>query len=62
MKLAIELDGRHHETSWRADYETARTRELQSHGVEVLRISNEILIRDSLLVEEMILAAIRRRE
>jgi len=34
-------------------------RELQSHGIEVMGIPNEMLIRDSLMVEEMILAAIR---
>jgi very-short-patch-repair endonuclease len=61
LKVAIELDGRHHEASWRADFESERARALQSHGIEIIRIPNELLIRDSRMVEEMILAAIQRR-
>jgi very-short-patch-repair endonuclease len=61
LKLAIELDGLQHQAMWMIDYEDARTRELRSHGIDIIRIPNELLIRDSMLVEEIILAAIRAR-
>jgi very-short-patch-repair endonuclease len=60
LKLAIELDGRHHATSWLDEYDTQRSLDLRELGVEVLRIPNEMLIRDSLLVGECIRWAIAR--
>ena len=61
LKLAIELDGSHHAAEWMIDHESERTRELRSRGIEVLRIPNEMLIRDSESVGESIKTAIERR-
>jgi len=61
LKLAIELDGSQHAAEWMIDHESERTRELCSRGIEVLRIPNEMLIRDSESVGESIKAAIERR-
>jgi len=58
LRLAIELDGAHHETAWMSEYDGVRTRYLMDLGIRVLRIPNELLIRDSLTVGEQILAAI----
>ena len=58
LKLVIELDGRHHETAWMSDYDGERSRELQERGLRVLRIPNELLIRNSILVGEQIQAVI----
>ena len=58
LKLAIELDGAHHETAWMSDYDGERSRALHERGIRVLRIANELLIRDSFLVGEQIEAAI----
>ena len=43
---------------WMADYESERTRDLTRRGVRLLRIPNDLLIRDSILVEEQISAVI----
>ena len=61
LKLAIELDGNHHAAEWMIDHESERTRELRNRGTEVVRIPNELLIRDSESVGECIKAAIERR-
>ena len=61
LKLAIEVDGEHHRTLWMNDYDSKRSRDLHLHGIEVVRISNVLLIRDSPLVEEIIRAEIARR-
>ncbi len=60
LKLAIEVDGQQHRGPWMWDYETKRSLELQGLGIEVLRIQNELLIRDALLTVESIRAAIVR--
>ena len=60
LKLAIELDGSHHSAEWMIDHESERTRELRSRGIEVVRIPNELLIRDPESVTEFIKAAIDR--
>src|SRR5688500_13596257 len=52
LRLAIELDGSQHQAGWMAGYESERTRDLTRHGVRLLRIPNELLIRDSILVGE----------
>ena len=50
LKLAIELDGRQHQEAWMTEYDFRRSRYLEAHGVRVLRISNELFIRDAQLV------------
>lgn len=45
LKLAIEVDGQHHETPWTAEYDDERTRYLQSQGIDVVRITNKLLAR-----------------
>jgi very-short-patch-repair endonuclease len=61
LKLAIELDGRHHRAAWMIDYESTRTGELRARGIEVIRIANEFLIRDPESASEFIKAVIERR-
>jgi very-short-patch-repair endonuclease len=58
LKLAIEVDGRHHDAHWMQEYDGARTAELERRGIRLLRIPNELLMRDSWLVGEQIAAAI----
>jgi len=60
LKLAIELDGEQHMTPWMNSYDSARTTYLQQRGIEVVRIPNVLLIRDALLVEEIIRSAIEQ--
>ena len=47
LKLAIEVDGRQHGNRLMAQYDDERTNALQEHGIEILRIPNELLIRDA---------------
>lgn len=61
LQLAIELDGSHHAAEWMIDHESERTRELRSRGIEVVRIPNELLIRDPESVSEFLKATIDRR-
>ena len=58
LKLAIELDGSQHQAEWMADYESARTAFLTDRGVRILRIPNDVLIRDSILAGEWITGVI----
>jgi very-short-patch-repair endonuclease len=58
LKFAIELDGTQHRASRMSDYDGERTVYLQKREIRVLRIPNELLIRDSILVGEQISAAI----
>ena len=58
LKLAIEIDGRHHETEWMSEYDGKRAAYLRSRGVEVVRITNEQIAKDSDIAEEIIRAAI----
>ncbi len=37
-KLAVELDGKHHE--WFADYDAERTRVLETRGITAIRFTN----------------------
>jgi len=62
LKLALEIDGRHHETEWMGEYDDERTRFLRRRGIEVIRIANELLARDPELVAECIEAAIQSRK
>lgn len=61
LKLAIEVDGQHHETSSMAGYDDERTRYLQSQGIEVVRIANKLLATDSLTAEQILQHAISTR-
>src|ERR1700737_3433999 len=58
LKLAIEVDGQHHRASWMVDYEDKRFLYLQRHGIRVVRIPNELLIRDYRMAIEYIEAGI----
>src|SRR5438552_15824902 len=60
LKLAIEIDGRQHDANWMWQYDDDRTRALQERGIEILRIPNELLIRDSVMLEARIRAAVER--
>jgi very-short-patch-repair endonuclease len=61
FELANELDGAHHETQWNSEYDSARTSFLHARGIEVVRITNEQLAKDSWTVEEIIRYAISLR-
>ena len=61
LKLAIELDGRHHAAEWMIDQQSARTDDLRRRGIDLIRIPNELLIRDPESVGEFIKATIERR-
>ena len=61
LKLAIELDGKHHQRLDMVDSDTARSRYLAERGVHVLRIENEALIKDPRIAGEMIQWAILQR-
>ena len=61
LKLAIEVDGRQHEQRLTAEYDDERTRALRARGIEILRIPNELLIRDSRMVEQRIRFAVESR-
>jgi very-short-patch-repair endonuclease len=60
LKLAIEVDGQQHSANWMVDYEYERTNALRERGIEVLRIPNELLIRDGKMTEQLIRWAIER--
>jgi len=53
-KLIVEIDGRQHR--WDADYDAARTKEIERHGFKVLRFSNSEVLDD----RDGVVAAIRR--
>jgi very-short-patch-repair endonuclease len=40
LKLVIEIDGAHHESPVMYDYDSARTKQLRSRGITVVRIRN----------------------
>jgi very-short-patch-repair endonuclease len=61
LKLAVEVDGHHHETAEMSDYDSERSLFLRSRGIEVVRITNELLARDSWTAEDVIHAAIATR-
>ena len=52
-KLIVEIDGRQHR--WEADYDAARTGEIERHGFKVIRFSNAEVVDDS----DAVIAAIR---
>ena len=59
LKLAIELDGEHHSQVDMSEYDGRRSKRLAVHGIYVLRISNQLLTRDSQIVAETIRCTIR---
>ena len=61
LKLVIEVDGHHHETIDMSEYDSQRTLYLRARGVEVVRITNELIARDSLTAEQVIQWAIETR-
>lgn len=61
LKLVIEVDGRHHETIDMSEYDSERTLYLRGRGVEVVRVTNELIARDSLTAEQVIQWAIETR-
>src|SRR5689334_16875248 len=48
LRLALEVDGMIHGSPEQYERDEARTRELRSHGVRVLRIANEDVSRERL--------------
>jgi very-short-patch-repair endonuclease len=59
--LAIEIDGSQHQTPWMNAYDGRRWRGLRAEGVEVVRITNLLLIRDARLAAQCLQAAIDTR-
>jgi len=43
LKLAIELDGHHHDTPAQSAHDAARTRHLLARGIRLVRIQNSEL-------------------
>ena len=62
LKLAVEVDGTHHEKAWVKEYDDQRTLDLQRLGIEVIRIPNQLLIHDYQTAISIIEFAIKRRE
>ncbi len=60
LKLIIEVDGAVH-GAVRDEYDTRRTLILQTYGIEVLRLRNEIILRDPLTAADQIRFAIDSR-
>jgi len=61
LKLAIELDGKHHQASFMADFESERVAYLTKRGIELLRVPNELLKTHPQLVGDQIAWAIEKR-
>jgi len=58
LRLVVEVDGCHHHDLAMNEYDSNRTEWLQQHGLRVVRIPNETVIRDPWLVEQQIKSAI----
>jgi very-short-patch-repair endonuclease len=61
LKLAIEVDGKHHGTVLMSEYDCNRALYLRTRGIEVVRVTNELLAKNSLIVEQIIQWAIENR-
>ena len=61
LRLAIEVDGMQHQEKAIHELDGEREFELRRCGIETIRIPNHLLIRDSLLVEQIIEGAVARR-
>ena len=46
---------------WMSEHESERTIEIERYGIEIVRIENELLIRDPRTVEDILDMAISRR-
>jgi len=57
LGVAIEVDGKVHDYTW--EYDEERTRKLNAHGIRVIRIKNEDLLRDPLSAEEFLRMQLR---
>jgi very-short-patch-repair endonuclease len=60
LKLAIELDGQPHFETGSADADTARTAELETLGITLIRFENGDLLENSSIVLNRILDATKR--
>ena len=60
LRLAIEIDGAQHLDSRIGERDYDRDYDLKRLGVTIVRIPNELLRRDSWMVERIIVAAIER--
>jgi very-short-patch-repair endonuclease len=54
LGLAIEVDGRQHQQIQVAEMDEARSERLRIAGIRVVRVTNELLAKDSLMVEQQI--------
>ena len=61
LRLAIELDGRHHQDHQMLEYDDRRSRDLANRGIEVIRIANDELSRDAEMIERWLREEVRRR-
>lgn len=55
LRLVIELEGSIHELAAQQEYDKARSEEIESHGLKVLRIKNEDVLDDIEQVLKIIL-------
>jgi len=60
LQIAIEADGRQHEAVWRWEYDSRRTFLLNAHGIEVIRLSNELILRDPCVAYEWLKSTLTR--
>jgi very-short-patch-repair endonuclease len=60
LKLAVEIDGRHHQSILSA-YDDTRTLRLRELGIDIVRLSNELVTFDTEMAALTIQKAIDRR-
>jgi very-short-patch-repair endonuclease len=60
LKLIVEIDGRGHETPAEQHYDVRRACELSKIGVEIIRVRNEDVRKDSTATADTVIAAIER--
>ena len=58
LKLVIEVDGKQHETV--REHDEIRSEYLEDPGIKVVRITNEMLAKESPIVDEIVRFAIER--
>jgi very-short-patch-repair endonuclease len=61
LKLAIEVDGQHHEQPGMLQYDDCRSARLEALGIRVIRIPNVLLAADAQLVAQQLRFAIQQR-
>ncbi|KAA2242213.1 endonuclease domain-containing protein [Salinarimonas soli] len=59
-RLVVELDGRGH--AWEADYDARRTREVEAHGLRLIRVPNAMVLDDLDVVLHHIAMAARSHQ